>query len=187
MEKLTRFAGRVARRWKWREAADGRMPRGNDPETIVQEVVLAVWAGKSRLQAGYTEEEFEREFKRQICRKTSHSNELKENWELKSEWDYLPRGEDGKPRSAFEGMVAEMLSPDEELMAKEKEEGKAEFEKLLEAEPELLAVWRCWQSGVEKREEIAERLGISVEEVTNRQKRLARRAAEFEKRLKAKF
>ena len=82
-------------------------------------------------------------------------------------------------------MAAETPSGAEEAMAKEEaawgEGVKDEFEKFLASEPELLAVWRCLRAGVGKREEIAERLGISVEEVKNRRKRLERRAAEFVK------
>ena len=49
----------------------------------------------------------------------------------------------------------------------------------LGAEPELRDLFECIYGGFEKRDEIAERLGIKVQAVTNASKRLDRRLDEF--------
>jgi hypothetical protein len=173
------FAKKEIRRRKWRGARGGVLPGGCDAEDIADQAIGELLSGKGRVAIGFVRERLVRELKRLVSGKIRVLHGLREARATRSEWDVLPVKEGDGPVSFFAGLLDGGASTDEtaDERAERRDHLKAEFARCLDGEPELKAVFGCLCAGVTKPGEIARRLGMGENAVTNARKRLDRRLA----------
>jgi len=159
------------------------LPEGYDPESIANEAVAALFNGKCRLSPDYKPEELGYELRRLVYNQVHRFQRRKETHLVKSEVDLTPVALREEGRSILELLPGTDRWPDEQAI---RNEGWAiirrfigEFSAFLREEQDLRNLFECICGAFEKREEIAERLGIEVQAVTNARKRLDRRLDEF--------
>jgi hypothetical protein len=173
----------VKYRW-WRGDLDGVLPDGHDAESIVNEAVAELFNGKCRLKGmDYTRDELRYELRRLVYNQVHRFNRRRETWLVKSEVDLTPVALREQGRSILERIPGTDEWPDQQAI---RHEGRklfrrfmAEFSAFLGEEQDLRNLFGCLCGAFEKREEIAKRLGVEVQVVTNARKRLDRRLDEF--------
>jgi hypothetical protein len=179
LRELVSYTYFQLRRWRW----GGPLPLGFDARGIAAEAVARVFSGECRLSSNYREEVLKRELRRLVRGQISRLHKRVEVQRVRSEWGFLRRDENGHRQSIFKRIVGPELDGGEVMVAAEAEAAEERwYEKLersLEGDAEALAVFRCMRLGSKGRTEIAERLGMSVEAVTNARKRVARKAQEL--------
>jgi len=172
----------VSYRW-WRGNSNGVLPEGYDPESIANEAVAELFNGKCRLKPDYKREELGYELRRLVYNQVHRFQRRKETLLVRNEVDLTPAPLRERGRSIVEAVPGTDERPDEQAIRNEGwvliRRFMGEFSAFLGAEPELRELFECICGGCEKREEIAERLGIKVRAVTNARKRLDRRLDEF--------
>jgi hypothetical protein len=117
-------------------------------------------------------------------------HKLTEARAMRSEWEVLSPGTNGRLQSVFAGMKATTMMRWDDEPARDKaiREEQVRKETELRIAEELRGgdemverLFGCQRAGIVKRREIAARLGVSVVEVTNCRKRLDRKVDELEK------
>jgi hypothetical protein len=184
LPELVVFAKGEIRRRIWRGARCGVLPEGYDANSIAAEAITAAFRGEARLVIGWTRERLMRELQRKVSNLVRRLHKLKEARAVRSEWEMLRPGVNGKRRSVFEGMKGKtQVAVDEAgLAARDKVRKENELRIAESLEEELTGkLFGCLREGMVKRREIAARLGLSVEEVTNCRKRLDRKLEELGK------
>lgn len=187
LPELVRYARREIRRRRWRGWRSGVLPEGYDANGVAAEVIVSALRGKARLAPGWTRERLMRELERKVSNEVRRLHKLQEACRTRSEWEILAPCENGEPRSVFELMMGKKIAGgvDEARFQKlDQEKKEAELmivEKLHGGDEEVEKLFNCLREGVVKRREIAAKLGISVDEVTNCQKRLNRKLDELGK------
>ena len=187
LPELVQYARREIRRRRWRGRRSGVLPEGYDTNSVAAEVIASALRGKARLALGWTRERLMRELERKVRNEVRRLHKLQEARRTRSEWEILAPCANGEPRSVFEMMVGKRVvgGVDEGRFQKlDQEKREAELiiaEKLHGRDEEVEKLFSCLREGVVKRREIAVKLGISVDEVTNCQKRLNRRLDELGK------
>jgi hypothetical protein len=181
-ESVWHARGLVARR-PWRGVWGGVVPEGYDPEGIVNEAVAEMFNGKCRLKADYTAEELKYELMRLVYNQVHRYHRRKETRVTWNAEDLTPWAMREEGRSIMEWVPGTDETPAEQAIRHEAQarfrEFVAECSAFLEGEPELRDLFLCLCQGCEKREDLAARLGIDVQTVTNRRKKLDRRLEEF--------
>jgi hypothetical protein len=185
-ELITFAAGEIGRR-RWRGAKSGVLPQGFDANSVAAEVVMMALQGRARVVPGWTRERLMNELKRKVSNEVRQLHKLKERGAVRSEWDLVRPGESGTLRSVFAGMKAQYKGgsgwDDGQVRDKVRKETELRIAEALRGEDERVKkLFECLRAGVVKRRVIAERLGISVGEVTNSRKRLDRKLDELEKK-----
>jgi len=159
------------------------LPEGYDAESIANEAVAELFNGKCRLKPDYKREELGYELRRLVYNQVHRFQRRKETLLVRNEVDLTPAPLREQGRSIVEAVPGTDERPDEQAIRNEGwliiRRFMREFSAFLAAEPELRGLFECICGGFEKREEIAERLGIKVRAVTNARKRLDRRLDEF--------
>ena len=172
----------VAHRW-WRGDSNGVLPDGHDAQSMVNEAVAELFNGNCRLRLDYKPEELGYELRRLVYNQVHRFQRRKETLLVRNEVDLTPAPLREQGRSIVEAVPGTDERPDEQAIRNEGwpiiRRFMGEFSAFLGAEPELRELFECICGGLEKREEIAERLGIKVRAVTNARKRLDRRLDEF--------
>ena len=190
LPELIAFANGEIRRRRWRGSQSGVMPEGFDANSVASEVVMAALQGRARIVPGWTRERLMNELKRKVSNEVRRLHKLKERGAMRSEWDVLPPTESGTLLSAFAGMKATSMGgggggvgwDDGQVRDKVRKETELRIaEALRGGDGRVEKLFECLRAGVVKRRVIAERLGISVDEVTNCRKRLDRKLDELEK------
>jgi hypothetical protein len=180
------FAKEEIRRRRWRGRRGGMLPEGYDAEGVANEAIGEIMEGKGRLAVGFTRERVVNELKRLVSQRVRVLHRLKEAAAVRSEWE--DANGDGEGKSLLRGVPAEWANVEEAVCLEEEESWRGrvigEFEQFLEAEPELRAILKCLCSGVDESREMARRLGMDEATVVKGRKKLARRAGEFQRRLK---
>lgn len=167
---------------RWRGSDEPVLADGYDAEGLAQAAfarLLAKEAGHS--PASYTAEEIRHELRSGIKHRVRWLHERHETRRVRSEWDVLPRGEEGEPVSIFNYLPGQIAAPDDELLQKEKAEWlgefKARFEATLGGREDLREVFRrSWEG--QKRREIAREMGEDVARVKALQAQIKRRGKE---------
>jgi hypothetical protein len=201
------YARDQIRRRRWRRSNSRVLPHGKDAEGIAAEALNEVvseggleesWTGEVVLPGRdgrggvrarkptriWHDGEHPRDrLERLISAEVLRLSRLKENKVTVSEWDVLPARASGGVVSVFAAMAGRIPRPDEALMQKEDlallEQFKEDFEASLGQEKGLRKVFRCIWDGTEKRDEIAQALGLSPARVAGLRRRLNRRVREF--------
>jgi hypothetical protein len=159
------------------------LPEGHDAESVASEVAVRMLLGECRLALGWTRERLTRELERLVSNEVRRLNGLKEASRMRSEWNILAAGENGRPRSIFPWIAGSIPDPREQAARNEEEAARArtqmELEVYLNGDKRARGLFNCLCNGVFKRRQIAERLGMSVEAVTAARKRLERKVKEF--------
>ena len=172
----------VEQRW-WRGDSDGVLPDGHDPDSIVNEAVAELFNGNCRLKPDYQPQELRYELRRLVYNQVHRYVRRKETHLVKSEVDLTPVSLRELGRSILEKIPGRDEGPDEQAIRKEGRKlfrrFMVEFSAFLGKEQDLRDLFECLCEAFEKREEIAERLGVVVQTVTNARKRLDRRLDEF--------
>jgi hypothetical protein len=180
------FAREAIRRRKWRGSRGGVLPEGYDAEAVVNQVIEEMLEGKCRLAVGFTRERVADELKRLVGQKVRVLHRLKEAGAVRSEWV----GVDGEKGSLLKDLRAGDEGVDEAVCREEEELWRERmlqrFEELLGREPELQGIFRCLCAGFNESKAIARQLGLEEAAVVNGRKNLARRAGEFERKVKGK-
>jgi len=167
----------------WWELEEPVLPDGYDAEGIAQQAFEKLLERERGAEPRvYSGEMIRQELQRLIKHRVRWLRQRSETRLVTGEWDVLPPGADGEPVSVFRGIPGQIAAPDVELLRKEKElllEGfKGEFETCLGKREDLREVFRrVWEGS--KRRQIAQELGLTVERVTNLQKQVDRRLAQF--------
>jgi hypothetical protein len=185
------FAETQIRSRKWRRSKKGVLPEGHDAESIVAEAVQTLLSGKGRLVFGWTWERLQKEFERVIGNEIRRLRKLKEASAVRDEWDFLPKNKEGEDQSIFEEISGGIADGAEEAVRNESDDGlewaKRYVMAALTDDHTAKRVFGCMCAGMEKREEIAEQLGVRVREVTAARKRIERKAKEVKKFLNFEF
>jgi hypothetical protein len=185
---LTRFAEQEIRRRRWRGERDGVLPEGCDANSVAAEVIASALQGKARLAEGWTRERLMRELERKVSNEVRRLHKLQEARRMLSEWEVLSPREDGQVRSVFDEIPGRVQSwagneaNEAGLQARDKVRKEAEslIAARLHGEGEMVErLFGCLREGVVKRREIAAKLGISLDAVTNCRKRLNRKLEEL--------
>lgn len=183
LPELVQYARREIRRRRWRGERSGVLPEGYDANSVAAEVITSALRGEARLEMGWTRERLMGELKRKVRNEVRRLHKRQEAWRTRSEWEILAPDGNGQPRSVFELIKGVAGGIDEARLRKlDRERKSAELmiaEKLRGGDE--LKLFNCLREGVVKRREIAARLGIGVNEVTNCRKRLNRRLEELGK------
>jgi hypothetical protein len=148
---------------------------------------MSALKGEVRLAAGWTRKRLVTELKRKVSNEVRRLHKLKEAAATRSEWEVLKPDANGEVRSVFDLMRGKRAAgpPNEALVPdRDKERKEAELmiaEKLQGGDEEVEKMFSCLREGIVKRREIAAKLGIDVDEVTNCRKRLDRKLDELGK------
>jgi DNA-directed RNA polymerase specialized sigma24 family protein len=177
------FAGQlIAYRW-WRGREQGVMPDGNDAESVVNDAVAELYNGKCRLKPDYNPQELRYELRRLVYNQVHRFHRRKETHMVRNDIDVTPMALLVQGRSILEWIPGKEESPAEQTIRKEARKRfrkfMMEFSAFLGDELDLRNLFECICAAFEKREEIAARLGVAVQTVTNARKRLDRRLDEF--------
>jgi hypothetical protein len=185
LPELVRFAGREIACRRWRGSKAGVLPEGFDANSVASEVVMAALQGRASITLGWTRERLMNELKRKVRHEVRRLHKLKERAAVRSEWDVNVPDEGGKLRSAFAEMRAKSTGggwDDGQVRNKVRKETELRIAEALRGGDERVEkLFECLRAGVVKRATIAERLRLSVAEVTNCRKRLDRKLEDVEK------
>jgi hypothetical protein len=187
LAELVQFAKQEIRRRRWRGKRSGVLPEGYDANSVAAEAITRVLRGEARLGMGWTRERLMLELERKVSNEVRRLHKLQEAGRMRSEWEILSPGANNQPRSVFDQMKGSRGGSrvdEARLQALDKERKEAErliAEKLHGEDEVAEKLFGCLREGVVKRREIAAKLGISVERVTNCRKRLNRKLDELGK------
>ncbi len=183
LERTIAFAADEIRRRRWRGSRSGVLPEGQDANGLASEIVAWVLEGKCRLALGWTRHRLEKELRRLVSNEVRRLHALAEASEMRSEWNVLPAGEEGKRRSVFRGLAGNLRDGAEEVVREEAEQKLEAIEgriaKLLDGDSVAKGIFKCVCDGVVRRSEIASRLGIEAAAVSAGRKRLNRKLDEL--------
>lgn len=154
------------------------LPDGYDAESVAEEAIADVLAGRRRVGLGCTRARLVRTLERLIWGKIRNLELRKEAAVVRGQW-----GEDGK--SIVGNVRDEGLDGYQRLVAREAEREREDLRQklrgLLSGEPELASLFECRWMGMTNPGEIGRRLGMSEVEVMRARRRLDRRMAEWRK------
>jgi len=180
LKELLRYTMSLMKNREWLSVWSGHLPGAREAHDIVMSAVEDVIEQKRRLPGDVPIVAF---LKNVIRSKVSHLANSLENRRT-TRLDPLPQ-EDHEAGEIHEPKGNDPL-PDCDAISKETEIQNARLLDLLieflSDDPELQKVIECNLDGIFKREQIASRLGKSVNEITNIRKRLDRRLAAFRER-----
>ncbi len=162
------------------------LPDGYDVSSIAAEAVAGLLQKIARRpsSAPPSLQELLQDLQKRVRRLVNRLYHRKEMEILHIEADLDPIiTDDGENLSVLEAAPAPGLDPSEELIQKEEqgefEQLKEQFHRFLGQDQLLQDLFGCLCAGILKRAAIARKLGLTPKLVTYAQKRLARRAAEF--------
>jgi hypothetical protein len=178
---LVKYAVTLIKKNTWLSVWSGPLPAGKEAHDMVMDSVFAIIDGDRNADEGVPLIAF---LKKVISGKV---NKLAESWENRK-WDRID-----SPGSSG-GVDASGLSDGRttgEAQSRDTARVNAELLDLLvddlNDEPDLQEIILCNMDGIYKREEIAERLGKGVSDITNMRKRLERRLSKFRETHAAKI
>jgi hypothetical protein len=187
LPELVQFARQEIRRRRWRGKRSGVLPEGYDANSVAAEAIASALRGEARLAPGWTRERLMQELERKVSNEVRRLHKLQEAGRMRSEWELLSPGANDQPRSVFDLMKGRGCgsgADEGRWRALDKERKAAESliaEKLKGGDGVVEKLFGCLREGIVKRREIAAKLGISVERVTNCRKRLNRKLDELGK------
>lgn len=183
--RLLYHAHQKARRLRWQSVIDGHMPGGKEVEDIVIESLEAIFSG-DRAWDPEKQPDLYKHLTGIIDSKLNHLAESAENRLVRSASTLT--GRDGQSNEAEAiGARSELPpTPSDEAIEKECEEYILGFIDYLSDDPLLQNIVQAILDGVEKRAEIAEVCGVKVEDITNADKRLMRRAKIYREQISKK-
>ena len=186
LPELVQFAKQEIRRRRWRGMRSGVLPEGYDANSVAAEAIAAALRGEARLAPGWTRERLMKELQRKVSNEVRRLHKLTEARAMRSEWKILAPGANGQLRSVFDWMKGKFLGSVDEAgfleRAKVRKEAELRIAEKLHGEDELVEkLFTCLREGVTKRREIAAKLEISVDRVTNCRRRLNRKLDELGK------
>lgn len=175
-ERLILFASVRCSELTWHGILGGAPLRGKEPGDYVQEAIQLFFVGRRKWDP---EKCSLKAFLEGVIRSTTnHNSEDKENTDtIRSR----AANEQGEEIDLMDQLPSNELSFEEKEKIEERETRLWEFIDFLSDHPEISPVFEAIYDGVIKPASIAERLGISVNEVTNRKKRLATKVEQFKK------
>ncbi len=185
--KLFAHALRKSRRLFWRGIRGGPLPKGNEIQDLVSEAIEKVLTGQRKWDPDTNPDLF------LLLRSVVDSdiNHLKDCWEngaIRSESTTIVRGSDGSGEhetSVFDKTPCPLATPEQEVFQKE-EEARCEaffwgFYETLSEKPTLQQIVECIYDDTPKPADIAQRLGVPVNDIYNAKKQLSRRLKEYQR------
>lgn len=169
MERATAFALRLIRSRVWRGLRDGVLPRGRLAEDIVQESFENVLKGSEWAES----KPLWLILEGLVRGKVGNLVNSWENRNFTNPEQIDTRQEQGV--SFFDELEAHELSPDEIAARSEEQENfTLDLSEALSDRHEEQLIVDAFMAGIEKRREVADHTGLTVDQVTNAQKRLKR-------------
>ena len=167
LKRLTVYAHKLIKSHYWRGELGGLVPSGKEAEDFAMDAILDVYTGKRAWDSNQEPDLLKHLFGvvKSMISNQSKKAQNKQDDRLDDNDDYEEYAESSNDPSR----LAEM----------EDVEYVVEVCDHLEDEPELLEVVECIMKGCLKRAQIAECLGLTRDEVTNRRKRLNRKLEAF--------
>lgn len=182
--RLLLYASLKAKKKRWRSVFDGHLPEGKESQDVVFHAIEKVLSGERSWNPQEQPDLF-RYLTGIIDSDLSHLSEGLENKVLLGEADI-----DGSSAVKGDGKYAWIDSvpsstPDPEMQHINKEEdahGDAfffGFYDFLAGKPLLQGMIECIDDGIEKKADMAQKLGVPVQEIYNASKQLKRKLEEF--------
>lgn len=181
--RLLYYALNKARKKRWRTIFDGQMPEGKEIEDVVSSAIEKVFSGERKWDPQKQPDLYEY-LKGVIDSDIYHLATCEENTAVISEADVSMDINREKPFT-FDALHGAELDPETVHILKEVNE-KAEkffieFYEYLDGKPVLQGIVECIDDGITKSADIAERLGVHVNEIYNCFKQLRRKLQDFRK------
>jgi hypothetical protein len=181
IERLSSFALRRKRSRYWRGVWDGHLPSGKEVEDLVREALHDVLLGRRIWDPDKDPDLMA--FMRSVV--NSKINHLQTHLENKKEELALVH-EDEEGTDHFDTLADDGASTAcDQLVTKEDEERNTTllfaFYDFIATDPPLQRIVGCMLEGITKRAEIAAKLETTEQDITNANKRLDRRFADFRK------
>ena len=184
LEKTETFAARELDRYCWREVSGGVVPGGYDANSIAAEAIAEFLRDRKARSLIRTPQELRKHLRKRARKIVNRLHHRTENEFMVSECDLDPTiHQDGEVIGALENFPAPDPDPAEEAIRHAETERlqslKQQFILFLGDDQLLNDLFGCLCGGIVKRSAIARKLGLPTSLVTNAQKRLDRRLAEF--------
>jgi len=182
--RLLLYASHKAKKKRWRSVFDGHLPEGKECQDVVSHAIEKVLSGERKWNPQEQPDLF-RYLTGIIDSDLSHLSEGLENKVLVGEADINEKSTgmgDGK-RSLFDMIPSSIPDPEFQHITKE-ENALAEafffgFYDFLSGKPLLQGMIECIDDGIEKKADMAQKLGVQVQEIYNASKQLKRKLEEF--------
>lgn len=182
--RLLYYASHKAKKKRWRSVFDGHMPEGKEVQDVVYQSIEKVFSGERKWNPQEKPDLFHY-ITGIIDSELSHLSESYENRLLVGEADIdknsVDRG-DGNSRW-IDSIPSSTPDPEmQHILIEENAQGEAFFydfygflaDKLL-----LQGMIECIDEGIEKKADMAQKLGVPVQEIYNATKQLKRKLEEF--------
>jgi hypothetical protein len=184
-KRLTYYVASLLGGRIWRGFSEGVAPDGYDPGSIAAEAITQLFAGSGWEPKGNPYEQKELWFElARLARNIVRNLERRKENAIAINEHCLTHGEvEVEEESFFNNFSTYGPQPDTEAQLKEAnsrlKKFQGEFDAALGADDELKQLFKCICEGWLKREEQADRLKVTVKQVTNARKRLDRRLEKF--------
>jgi DNA-directed RNA polymerase specialized sigma24 family protein len=181
--RLVLHALHKMKRLYWQGVWGGPAPGGVEAEDLVQKSVEKVLSGKRSWDSS-AQPDFFNYLKGVVDSEISHLVEEWENRFLRRET--VLEGESGANEGFFTKVPCSNPGPEEVLLEKERERLSEqffwEFFDYLKETPLLQKLLECISEGIDKRSEIAKKIGIPTKEYDNQKKQIQRRYRSFKEK-----
>lgn len=182
--RLLYYASHKAKKKRWRSVFDGYLPEGKEIQDVVSHAIEKVFSGERKWNPDEQPDLFHY-LKSIIDSDLNHLADSFENRMLTGEADVdgkLGSKEDRKT-SWIDSLPSSVADPETQHINKEQDaRGEAyffDFYGFLAGKPLLQGMIECIDEGIDKKAEMAQKLGVHVNEIYNASKQLRRKLEEF--------
>ena len=185
-EKIPRllfYASHKARKKRWRSVFDGHLPEGKEVQDVVSHAIEKILSGERKWNPQEQPDLF-RYVMGIIDSELNHLAECLENRMLLGEPDIDGNSLDTGDKGAWIDSIPSS-TPDPEMQHIIKEEDSQSeafflgFYDFLAGKPLLQGMIECIDDGIDKKADMAQKLGVHVQEIYNASKQLKRKLEEF--------